>query len=79
MTHTFDIQNMHIGGLNFNNILQENKADKMSDGVLKEINKNTSSEHFKASKKYKLGHGAKKPEGNVLCGELKWMHFNDIF
>lgn len=61
---------MHIGGLNFNKNLQEIKSDTMNEGILKEINKNTSAEHFKVSKKHKFGHGAKKPEGNVLCGEL---------
>jgi hypothetical protein len=59
---------MHIG-LNFNRNLQENKDEAMNEGVLKEINKNTSSE-FKASKKHKFGHGGKKSEGNVLCGEF---------
>jgi hypothetical protein len=58
---------MHIG-LNFNRNLQEDKSE-MNEGVLKEINKNTSSE-FKASKKHKFGHGGKKSEGNVLCGEF---------
>lgn len=43
----------------------------MNDGssVLKEINKNTSAEHFKVSKKHKFGHGGKKLEANVLCGK----------
>jgi hypothetical protein len=71
MSHNnIDIRNMHIGGLNFNKNLPENKSDTMNEGVLREINKNTSSEHYKASKKHKFGHAAKKPEGNVLCGEL---------
>lgn len=62
---------MHIGGLNFNKNLQEIKNDAMNEGVLKEINKNTSSDQFKASKKHKFGHG-KKEETNLLCGKLKY-------
>ena len=64
-------QKMHIGGLNFNKNLQEIKNDAMNEGVLKEINKNTSSDQFKASKKHKFGHG-KKEETNLLCGKLKY-------
>lgn len=60
---------MHIGGLNFNKNIQESKTEVMNEGILKEINKNTLSE-FKASKKHKFGHGGKKTEGNLLCGEL---------
>lgn len=65
---------MHIGGFNLNKSIQQSKAENteaMSNGssILREINKNTSSEHFKVSKKHKLGHGTKKPEPNVLCGK----------
>lgn len=73
----FGINNMHIGGFNLNKGIQQSKAETtetMNNGssILREINKNTSSENFKVSKKHKLGHGAKKPELNVLCG--KWSH-----
>lgn len=72
----FDVNRMHIGGFTLNKNLQENRtslSETMNDGssILKEINKNTPVEHFKVSKKHKLGHGAKRPEINVLCGELK--------
>lgn len=54
---------MHIGGFNF---LQQNKTEhevaaavgssgSMAEGILKEFNKNTSSDNFKAIKKYKFG------------------------
>jgi hypothetical protein len=39
----------------------------MDEGVLKEINKNSSSDPFKAIKKHKFGQ-SKKPEANILCG-----------
>lgn len=41
----------------------------MNEGssILREINKNTSSDNFK-SKKHKFGHGAKRQEENLLCG-----------
>jgi hypothetical protein len=68
-----DGDRMHIGGLNYQKNLVQNKiesSETMNDGILKEINKNTSAEHFKVSKKHKFGHGAKKSEGNVLCGML---------
>lgn len=45
----------------------------MDEGILKEINKNSTSDPFKAIKKHKFGQ-SKKPEANVLCGEL--MKFN---
>jgi hypothetical protein len=66
---------MHIGGFNFNKNLQQSKGsestDTMSEGssILKEINKNTSAEHFKVSKKHKFGHAPKKPEPSILSGE----------
>lgn len=55
-----------------NKNLQETEVIKTSamnenSSILKEINKNTSSDHFKVSKKHKFGHGVKKPEPNVLC------------
>lgn len=60
---------MHIGGFNLNKEHQQiKKVDTMNEGILKEINKNTSSaENFKVNKKHKLGHG-KKLEPNVLYG-----------
>ena len=70
----FDINKMHIGGFNLNKSIQQSKAENietMNNGssILREINKNTSSENFKVSKKHKLGHGTKKPELNVLCSK----------
>lgn len=75
MNQIFSNNGMHIGGFNLSKDSQEYKSDfseTMNEGssILKEINKNTSAEHFKVSKKHKLGHGAKRPEINVLCGEL---------
>lgn len=72
MSQIFDPNRMHIGGFNLNKNLQQSKADipgTMNEGILKEINKNTSAENFKVSKKHKFGHAAKKPEANTLCGE----------
>lgn len=47
----------------------EAEETTMDEGVLKESNKNSSSDAFKAIKKHKFGH-SKKPEINVLCGKL---------
>lgn len=72
MNQIFDINRMHIGGFNLNKNIHQDKAEgpEMNDGILKEINKNTSAENFKVSKKHKFGHVTKKPEPNVLCGML---------
>lgn len=75
MSKPSDFPKMHIGGFNLNRNLQQSKAtesaDTMSEGssILREINKNTSAEHFKVSKKHKFGHAPKKPEPNLLSGE----------
>lgn len=63
---------MHIGGFNLHKNIQQDKAEgpEMNDGILKEINKNTSAENFKVSKKHKFGHVTKRTESNVLCGML---------
>lgn len=64
---------MHIGGFNF---LQQNKnPDGNNDvvgamGVLKEFNKNTSSDNFKANKKYKFGHVNKSFEPSSAYGNV---------
>lgn len=79
MSQIFDPNRMHIGGFNLNKNLQQSKADipgTMNEGILKEINKNTSAENFKVSKKHKFGHAAKKPEANTLCGE--WIKRNVV-
>lgn len=67
---------MHIGGFQLNKNIQQSKAtesaaDTMAEAssILREINKNTSAEHFKVSKKHKFGHAPKKPEPNILSGE----------
>jgi hypothetical protein len=77
--------NMHIGGFNF---LQQNKAENAAaaattasavdtsatTGILKESNKNTSSD-FKSSKKYKFGHVNKSFEPSSAYGKRqKCMH-----
>lgn len=63
---------MHIGGFNF---LQQNKAvSETSDtvgpaSVLKEFNKNSTSDNFKVNKKYKIGHVNKSFETSSAYGE----------
>jgi hypothetical protein len=73
-------QVMHIGGFNF---LQQNKTTAASgtsgenaseqvvsaSGVLKEFNKNTTSDNFKANKKYKYGHVNKSFEPSSAYGK----------
>ena len=66
---------MHIGGFNF---LQQNKAvegNLASNGdivgsasVLKEFNKNSTSDNFKLNKKYKFGHVNKSFEPSSAYG-----------
>ena len=68
---------MHIGGFNF---LQQNKAvegnNVASNGdivgsasVLKEFNKNSTSDNFKLNKKYKFGHVNKSFEPSSAYGK----------
>lgn len=69
---------MHIGGFNF---LQQNKAATVegnvatsngdivgSTSVLKEFNKNSTSDNFKLNKKYKFGHVNKSFEPSSAYG-----------
>lgn len=67
---------MHIGGFNF--LQQNNKSTEASttsttasDGILKEFNKNTSSDNFKVNKKYKFGHVNKSFEPSSAYGKNK--------
>lgn len=72
LNEIFDPRRMHIGAFNLNKNLQQTNAESsgtMNEGILKEINKNTSGEGFKVHKKHKLGNGSKKFEQNVLCGK----------
>ena len=80
---------MHIGGFNF---LQQNKASdsaeavgtasatttSASSGILKEFNKNTSSDVFKANKKYKFGHVNKSFEPSSAYGNVHDIYFSPL-
>lgn len=71
LSHLFDIKTMRIREVNAIRSLDNTNIETMNDGssILKEINKNTSADNFKSSKKHKFGHGARRQEENLLCGE----------
>lgn len=79
LNEIFEPARMHIGGFNLHKNLQQAKTDTsetMSDGILREINKNTSIEGYKVNKKHKFGHGGKKAESNVLNGKERIWTFD---